>query len=172
MALKIGILEDEPLFASLLSNSLHGDRRTVEFVASRPSEFLSLFRLKSIDCAVLDVHLGDGPSGFEVAQKLRQESPTIGIVFLTSFEDPRLFTKSVPELPVGSKYLVKQGIENLTEIEKFVDEAVDAPHAPLSGIDSTLSELADQQIEVLRLLARGMTNAEIAHFENCESPWA
>jgi DNA-binding NarL/FixJ family response regulator len=162
MALKIGILEDEPLFASLLSNSLHGDRRTVEFVASRPSEFLSLFRLKSIDCAVLDVHLGDGPSGFEVAQKLRQESPTIGIVFLTSFEDPRLFTKSVPELPVGSKYLVKQGIENLTEIEKFVDEAVDAPHAPLSGIDSTLSELADQQIEVLRLLARGMTNAEIA----------
>lgn len=162
MALKIGILEDETLFASLLSNSLHGERRTVEFVASKPSEFLSMFRLKSIDCAVLDVHLGDGPSGFEVAQKLRQESPTIGIVFLTSFEDPRLFTKSAPELPVGSKYLVKQEIENLTEIEKYVDEAVDAPHAPLSGIDSTLSELADQQIEVLRLLARGMTNAEIA----------
>lgn len=162
MVLKIGILEDEPLFASLLSKSIHGEERMVEFVASKPNEFLSLFRLKTIDCAVLDVHLGEGPSGFEVAQKIRQEHPAIGIVFLTSFEDPRLFTKTVPELPAGSKYLVKQEIEDLREIEKFIDEAVDEPHAPLSGIDSKLSELADQQIEVLRLLAWGMTNSEIA----------
>lgn len=162
MVLRIGILEDEPLFASLLSKSIHGEDRMVEFVASKPSEFLSLFRLKTIDCAVLDVHLGEGPSGFEVAEKIRQEHPTIGIVFLTSFEDPRLFTRSVPELPMGSKYIVKQKIEDLKVIEKFIDEAVDEPHAPLSGIDSKLSELSDQQIEVLRLVANGMTNSEIA----------
>jgi DNA-binding NarL/FixJ family response regulator len=162
MTIRIGVLEDEPLFASLFSKSIHGEQRTVEFVASKASEFLSLFRLKAIDCAVLDVHLGEGPSGFEVAQKIRKECPNIGIVFLTSFEDPRLFTKSVPELPVGSRYIVKQKIMDFQEIEKFIDEAVDVPNAPLSGIDTELSELTDHQIEVLRLLAKGMTNSEIA----------
>ena len=162
MLVKVGILEDEPLFASLLSKSIHGGERTVEFVASKPSEFLSLSRLKTIDCAVLDVRLGEGPSGFEVAHKIRLENPTVGIVFLTSFEDPRLFTKSVPDLPIGSRYLVKQEIDDFREIEKYIDDAVSSPDAPLSGIDSKLSELSDDQIEVLRLLARGMTNSEIA----------
>jgi DNA-binding NarL/FixJ family response regulator len=162
MVLRVGVLEDEPLFASLLSSAIHSERRKVEFVASKPSEFLSLFKIKTIDCAVLDLNLGEGPSGVDVAKKIRQAQPSIGIVFLTSFEDPRLFSNSIPELPVGAKYLVKHETEDLREIEKYIDQAVDAPHAPLSGIDSTLSALSGSQIEVLKLVAKGLTNSEIA----------
>jgi len=162
MSISLGILEDETLTSSLLAKGLSGGEIRVEFSATKPSEFMALSRIKPINAALLDLHLGEGPSGVDVATKLREENPKIGIVFLTSFEDPRIFSKSLPPLPEGAKYIVKHKIHDLSQIHQKVVDSVADPSAPLMGIDSDLSVLTDQQLEILRLLASGKTNSEIS----------
>ena len=54
-----------------------------------------------------------GPTGFDLAQKLRSISPQIGIVFLTTYQDPRFAAISGAHAPKGSRYLVKSEVSGV-----------------------------------------------------------
>ena len=62
------------------------------------------------DAAVIDLDLGSGPNGIDLAIGLRRAVPSIGIVLLTGFVDPRLLDPKIANLPSGSRYLIKQNI--------------------------------------------------------------
>ena len=51
--------------------------------------------------AILDLDLGPGPSGIDLAHALRRKQPDLAIILLTSFEDPRLLVGSAA-LPSGT----------------------------------------------------------------------
>ena len=57
--------------------------------------------------AILDLDLGVGASGIDVAIALRENNPKIGIVFLTTYKDPRLINSNMPSLPEGAIFLNK-----------------------------------------------------------------
>ena len=40
--------------------------------------------------AILDIELGDGPSGIDLAHILRLQFPKIGLIFLTHIPEPRV----------------------------------------------------------------------------------
>lgn len=115
--------------------------------------------------AVLDLDLGLGPNGIDLAQALREKRPEIGLVLLTSYADPRLATAGLPLLPRGCAYICKESVGDLSYLTEAIHAVARAPHA-LRADSIRLSAggvpLTDGQIEVLILVASGATTAQIA----------
>jgi DNA-binding NarL/FixJ family response regulator len=108
---------------------------------------------------VFDLDLGPGPTGLDVAHGIRRVIPDFGVVLLTSYEDPRLLSSSLATLPAGAAYVVKQSLEDLG----FLIEAIKGSRTgEFLEADVPRVDLTDAQVETLRLLACGLTNAEIA----------
>lgn len=109
---------------------------------------------------LLDLHLGAGPSGLDLARQLRREDPKVGLVFLTSFSSPRLLS-SKAELPKGALYLTKSSVQSPQVLVESLKNSVVSPNDQAS-FNSKLAKLTDLQIETLRLVAAGYSNSEIA----------
>ena len=162
MALARSVLvDDEPFVRAMLSAALSA--LSIEVVVSCASarEALGALDESNIDVAVLDLDLGPGPTGVDVAHALRERQRTIGIIFLTSFSDPRILDPQGRSLPRGARFLVKS---SLGSPETLRDMIVEARHDPLKEIHQEFqaSGLTTNQIEVLRLISLGRSNAEIA----------
>jgi two-component system, NarL family, nitrate/nitrite response regulator NarL len=117
--------------------------------------------LRHVDVAVLDLDLGEGPNGVDLAHALRRFNPDMGIVLLTSFSDPRLFSASVKELPESSVYVVKQSMKDIRILTTAIRGSVGGFNSE-SDPSTPRVPLSDTQIETLRLLAYGLSNSEIA----------
>lgn len=162
MQVSVGILEDDPLTRSAIAESLASRGFKIVVKSNSAADFLAAFKRTPMDAAVLDLHLGQGPTGLDVAHQIRKANRIMGIVFLTSFKDPRLLSASLQELPVGSRYLTKSSVEDLKLLETAIAESIaHAGDAAVKG-GSDLERLTDSQIETLRLVAAGYTNAQIA----------
>ena len=114
--------------------------------------------------AILDLDLGPGPSGIDVAQALRRKQPDIAIILLTSFEDPRLLGGN-SALPVGSIYLTKRAVGNDEVLPRAMETVLRSPCAESNarvsaGLAKPLA-LSDNQVDIMRLVAEGHSNAEI-----------
>ncbi len=117
-------------------------------------------RLEHPDAAIVDLDLGEGPTGIDVAHGLRTVSPRIGIVILSSYADPRLMGRRSRPMPEGSQFLSKQDVAEAGAIDQAVRLAIamgDSDAASGSPVS-----LTDSQIEIMRLVAAGYSNAEIA----------
>lgn len=119
------------------------------------------------DAVVLDLDLGAGPTGIDLAIGLRRRYPKIGLVLLTTFEDPRLLHPKVPTPPTGTEYLVKKNVGEIELLYKGIQKAIaNVAKSTMPATEKTVSpELAkvtDSQLETMRLIAQGLSNAEIA----------
>ena len=125
--------------------------------------------------AVLDLDLGEGPTGIDLAHRLRQIAPHLGIVILSTYTEPRLMGVRQPPLPARALYLVKQSIDEPKLLLDAVlhssvnDDESSPAHAPITqhsrestNQHSRLAKLRDNQVEIMRLVASGLTNAQIA----------
>jgi DNA-binding NarL/FixJ family response regulator len=167
MGLRVALVEDDAFMRLALSAALKTRGLEVVFEASNATDAVQLAESHIIDVAVLDLHLGVGPTGIDVAQALRRKDPSVGIVFLTSFDDPRLLSANLPPLPGGAHYLTKNSITDIESLAKEIYEAA-AGTSQAKGKSastnpaSTMGKFTDTQIETLRLLAQGLSNGEIA----------
>lgn len=114
--------------------------------------------------AILDLDLGPGPTGIDLAHALRRKQPDIALIILTSFEDPRLLG-GASSMPVGSVYLTKRAVGNSEVLPRAMATVL---QSPCSEANSSLSKgvahplsLSDNQVDIMRLVAEGHSNAEI-----------
>jgi DNA-binding NarL/FixJ family response regulator len=177
MAMTAAVVEDDSFTRTMLVTSLLAHGVEVAFDTGTAARALDLATSVVPDVALIDLHLGKGPTGIDVAHALRRMHPLMGVVFLTSFDDPRLLSPSLPNLPGGSQYLTKQSISNMEHLLTAMRAAVEVrtggsgspPSSPAAvaarsraaGGDPGLA-LTDNQIEILGLVAQGLSNAEIA----------
>lgn len=152
------VVDDDDFSRTTVAAALAGQGLEITATASGVVEAMAV-DVSDIDVAVLDLDLGEGPTGVDLAHALRRSNPAIGIVLLTSFSDPRLLASSVRDLPAGSTYVVKQSLRDIRILTEAVaaaalgdETAAAVPRVPLS----------DAQVETLRLVAYGLSNAEIA----------
>lgn len=114
--------------------------------------------------AILDLDLGPGPNGVDIAQALRKRYPDIALILLTSFEDPRLMG-GVAALPIGAIYLTKRAVGNDEILPRAMEVVLTHPCAESNarmGADyATPLALSDNQVDIMRLVAEGHSNAEI-----------
>ena len=119
------------------------------------------------DAVVLDVDLGPGVNGFDLADAFTAQTPSLAVLFLSTLPDARFAGRNPDSLPVGVGYVRKDQISE----PRVLIEALDAvlrgseletprqdldPGRPMAGLTRT-------QIEVLRMVALGMTNQQIAN---------
>jgi len=162
---RILLVEDHDFTRTTVAASLRSEQCKV--VASVPSarDALRATEDHQIDCAVIDLNLGMGPNGLDLAHRLRDEDTSIGIVLLTTFKDPRLLARDSRSLPAGSVYLVKDDVRTTSQMRDAIDAAlnnVKSKGKTLSSNKPTRLPLTNTQIEILRMVAEGLTNAEIA----------
>jgi len=114
--------------------------------------------------ALLDLDLGRGPTGLDVARSLRRHNPRIGIVFLTSYSDPRFVASPGLEPPAGSQYLVKQSVASADVIVSAMEKSLSCRTVKkmTTGAPNDFGHLTSSQIATLRLIAEGLSNQEIA----------
>ena len=120
------------------------------------------------DVAVLDINLGAGPSGVDLAFLLHKSYPGIALALLTKHPDLRTAGFNKDDVPPGCGFIRKDMVTNSQHIIEAIESIVASkehfredgdPSRPLGNLTST-------QIEALRLVSQGYTNAEIAKRRN------
>lgn len=135
-------------------------------VHDRPSASTALADLDEIDPDVLvtDIDLGSRPNGMEMATIVHARAPHCATVFLTNY--PRASIAPGEGVPAGSVFLDKVALESVEQLVAAVESALaEKPlpprHLP-DGPDAALAHLTRTQLDVLRCIALGWSNAQIA----------
>lgn len=169
---RVMVVEDDAFTRSMIVSALQIQGVDVVSESSSVGFAIKTARLIRPDVAILDLDLGAGPTGIDLAIGLRMSLPKIGIVLLTTFEDPRLLRPSLPDLPAGSMYLTKSKVGEIEVLQKAVAKSIsnmnskDAQNATGKNKSTEMPELTDVQIETMRLIAQGLSNASIAKTRN------
>ena len=100
MVIRIGIVEDDTLLRTSLAQSLMEPEREIVFSVGSAREAIRELSEVDVDVLIADIHLGSELSGADVARVAEEHNPDIGVVYLTSFEDPRLAHGGAPVLLV------------------------------------------------------------------------
>jgi DNA-binding NarL/FixJ family response regulator len=163
MALARIILIEDDLFTRSTLSALLG-HRGFEVVGQTESveEALMLQELYSPEVALVDLDLGPGPNGIDVAIALRRVNPNIGIVMLTTFIDPRFTGTSNLPLPKGTRFLTKGELNDVSILVTSILQVMRNPLSPSKQLKRSGSLLTEGQIEILRLVSEGHTTASIA----------
>ena len=168
---RVLLVEDEPLLASLMGQVLIDSGLDVRVCASE-TEGRRALRDFDPDAALIDVHLGTGPSGLYLAHALSRSHPHVGILLLSRYEDLSAAGLDTWELPEGSAFLRKDQVSDRTALLAALDGVLRGrPVVPGSGERigadragdaGRLDALTRTQLAVLRLAALGLTNTAIA----------
>ena len=161
---RILIVEDEPLMASLLRQSLTSADFEVEHASDTASARKKITQFDP-DILLLDISLGDGPSGLHLAHAIDQTRPDIAILILTKHPDAKSATSEGLELPARVGFLRKHLVNDvsylLNAIEKVLADRSNEVRQD-SNSDSPFKDLSSQAFQVLSLIAQGYNNNEIA----------
>ncbi len=160
-ALRIMIVEDDPVIRTDLRSLLRSNDLEVVAMAKDAVRAYDLLRSAKPNFLVLDINLGTGPSGIDIAERLHADYH-IPYIFLTSYSDTATLEAAMEQGPYG--YLVKP----------FQDETVLSTVAIAwsnwhrlrqnRGIDLSgcPEPLTDQEERVARLLIEGLPYRRIA----------
>ena len=167
---RVMVVEDNAFTRTTVCGALRDAGINVVADSGTAADALDLASRFAPHAAVVDLDLGDGPNGIDLAVALREFLPGIGIVILTSFADPRLTGRNIDHLPGGSVYVVKSELSDTRLLARAIGNsmrmAADRRLAstPMAARPKgTTAGLTDAQVEVARMVAEGLSNAEIAN---------
>ncbi len=156
------VIEDDPFTRTMLTAALEAGNISVCASGALARVAMEAQAKEKIDVAILDLDLGVGPTGIDIAYALREVDSAIGIVLLTSFSDPRLSHAQGIALPRGTRYLTKSKIDNMAIVLTVVLQAKFSPLEVHVKSSPEVLAITGQQVAALKLVAGGATNSEIA----------
>ena len=140
--------------------------------ASSGREALEVSHQTQPRIVLLDIRMAGG-DGLDTLQALRSQNPDTAVVMLTTYDNPTYMARAVAGGAVG--YLLKgMDQEALLAALRAVDRgeilltARDLSHLlrgitpEMPGVQDLIEPLTDRELEVLRLMATGLPNREIA----------
>lgn len=169
--LRIMIVDDHEVVRFGLKNLL--DRQAdweVVIEAGSVAEAILLADEHQPDVIVMDIRLNDG-SGIDACREIVRRHPQVKVIMLTSFAEDELLFNAISAGAVG--YVLKQvgnddlvrAIETVARGEALLDPSITgqvlAKLRQATRVEA-FSDLTDQELKVLALIAKGNTNKEIA----------
>jgi DNA-binding NarL/FixJ family response regulator len=173
---RVLIADDDDLMRAGLAELLSGDP-SIEIVgkASTGREAVERTRRLDPDVVLMDVRMPD-LDGIEATRELTLAAPRTRVLILTTFEqDDYIFDalragasgfmlkRTRPEELIAAVHAVGAGDALLSPsvTRRVIDRMAQQPTPDLAG-EAKLGELTPREREVLELLARGLSNREIA----------
>jgi DNA-binding NarL/FixJ family response regulator len=173
--LRVLLVDDHDLFRSGLVNLLSEHGLHVVGEAENGDVALRLVRELTPDVVIMDLNM-PGPSGVDVIRQMTSIAPLTRVVVLTISADDSDVINAVMGGACG--YLLKDssvdqliaGIRSAAAGESLISPQIAAKmlqilRAQRSSVDAAetiRAELSEREIEVLKLIANGNDNAEIA----------
>ena len=166
------LVDDHTIWRCGVRSMLQRTEFAVIGEASSGHEAIELARKLNPTLVLLDIRMVGG-DGLDTLQILKQKHPRMAVVMLTTYDNPTYMARAVAGGASG--YLLK-GIA----IDRFIASlravasgeslltAQDLSHylrgikADSIGVDDLIKPLTAREVEVLRLVATGITNREIA----------
>jgi len=154
------VVDDDDFTRTLVSTMVEAFGLDVVASASAVTEAMSLAHELQPDLAVVDLDLGEGPTGVDLAHGLRTLNANIALVMLTSYGHPTWMGQH-REPPPGTRYVVKGEVKDRQILADAISSALADPLANDASARRG-TPLSESQWEILRLVASGFSNAEIA----------
>lgn len=159
---RILVVDDEPILRTLLAERLAQTGFEVRFAPDALSAKREMLRFDP-DALVVDLDLGDGPSGTELMAALQELNPALGFVLLTNYIPTAAELKAARKL----RYLNKRDVSDINLIVEALDSVLrEGENDAVVSKTGRLSALTQGQLEILGMLAQGRSNAEIASARN------
>ena len=168
------VASDDAFELATLSAALR--LQSVNIVAEAHTEEIAqnLYKFLSPEVVLIDLQFA-GEEALDLVNKFRKVNPLLGIVLMTACPDLRLLGLLEKHIPSGSQVILKKSVADLSVVSHAITNSVDAvaekrkmswidSHGSLheNAFQSILTNFTDIQIETFRLLARGLSNSEIA----------
>lgn len=167
--IQVMLVDDEPLIRHGLSYLLsRSEDIKVVAEAGNGEEALALYRNYPVDVVLMDMRM-PVMDGCEATKRLKMEFPEVKVLVLTTFRDDTYITQAIAHGAMG--YLLKDSLPSLiadsirsvnsggfvTDREMLQEVmAGKRVRASSEGYD-----LSDRELEVMRLMADGLSNKEI-----------
>ena len=172
---RVVLADDHPIVLNGLRNLIRSEG-DLDLVGEAPSGAgaLKLVREVQPDVAVVDISMPE-MNGILLSRRLLEQFPDLKILVLTLHED-RAYVKQALDAGVRGYVLKRSAAENLVQAIRavvvgglYIDPAIaqrmfdaNPKRAGLPKGGSHISELTDRETEVLKLVALGFTNKEVA----------
>ena len=161
----IVVVENESLLRDLIARSLETAGFDVS-TAANAADAKRAVKASDPDVCVVDIELGPGPNGFDFAEYLSREAEDVGVVFLTNLPDPRFANRDVKVITQNQAYLRKSQLVDSKELIEAVNAVLKEQDVDKfrhdQNLERPLAELSRRQISVLKLVAEGYSNNQIA----------
>ncbi len=159
---RVLVVDDDAFALTTVCAVLQFMRFTVVGRASSAREALDIQRTISVQVALLDLDLGPGPTGIDLAHALRLAQPDIGLLLLSTYRDPRLVAPGTVAPPTGTGDLAKGDVTDIEVLRESISAVAHEPLRDRRDTTNALPELSDLQVQVLRSLAAGLSTQAIA----------
>lgn len=172
--MRVIVVDDDAIVVRSLSTIL-GAEPDIEVAGTGTSgeEAVSLFSMCEPDVVLMDIQM-PGVDGLSAAEKILAANPAARVVFLTTFSDDDYIVRA---LRLGARgYLIKQDVATIAPAlrsvmagQSVLEGEVLARAAALSADcvrpqreEPEMRGLTEREREVVRAIADGMSNAEVA----------
>lgn len=159
------VVEDEHLLRDLLARTIESLGFQVT-TAANAADAKRAVKTADPDAILVDIELGPGPTGLDLAEVIARQRPDIGVVFLTNLPDPRFTGKDSKAVLKNQAYIRKSAINSGSElieaIEAVLKDKVTKDYRHDLASNRPLAQLSQRQLSTLKLVAEGKTNQQIA----------
>ena len=173
--MKVVIVDDDKLVAMSLKTIVESDK-DIEVLAtgSSGSEAIELFEQHSPDVLLMDIRMA-GMTGLEAGEEILKKHSEAKILYLTTFNDNEYIVKA---LSIGAKgYIIKQDFDSIVpslktvysgqsvfgnEITEKLPNILQTDSPSETEFDYTAHGLTEQEFEIVKCVADGLSNKEIA----------
>jgi DNA-binding NarL/FixJ family response regulator len=178
MAVRVALAEDSFIVREGIAQVL-SDREDDVIVVASCEDVASLMRAveeQRPDVVVTDIRMPPTRTdeGIRLAARLRDSHPEIGVVLLSNYADPAYALALMESGSEGRSYLLKERVHDRSQLVSAIlavavggsvmDPKIVEPLMRSRGRAerSPLADLTSRELEVLALIAEGMSNAAIA----------
>jgi len=165
--IKLLLVEDDQIILTMMSKAVEAEGFKLLGAATDVVTAIESFKKNQPDVAILDIDLGAGPTGIDLANKIRKINHRVAIVFCTSYKDIRFIKNESHYYQPHTVLLKKSDIVNLDKISNAIHEALEMVRDADETKPDQLSEkfyknLTNLEIELLAMVASGVSNKNIA----------